>query len=168
MNSPERIEKESAMVVGSGAWLGGLISFFKPSIKRMPRVIRHNLGANVAYHILSVFQAFRELSLKSRYRFSMFFLELGYRFRLCKIFWGFDNRYDDRCCLRNKGRKNADYCRIGNFRIAHQYRKASRHRANVAKQQRVNYVLFKRDHLSLPNVKGQPRRTGELRKTEKV
>jgi hypothetical protein len=129
-----------------------------PLIKWMLRVIRHNLGPDKTYHVFAILHALRKLCLKIRYRSDVFFLELGYRFRLCKIFWGFDNRYDDCCCLRDKGRKNADYCRIGNFRVAHQYRKASRHRANVAKQQRVNYVLFKRDHLSLPNTASEPRR----------
>lgn len=145
--------------LGIGVILQFFVALFYPIVKRVARIIGHDLSPNPSDHIFPILNALCQLLLKIRYRLRVFFLELGYRFRLCKIFWGFDNRYDDRCRLRDNRRKNPHYCRARNFRTAHQYVKARAYRRHVAEKECVCDVVFKSRHagsIFMPNDTANP------------
>jgi hypothetical protein len=136
------------------------VALLDPFVKGVCRVVGHDLGANPCHRILSILETLIKLPLYLRYNLEMFLLELCYRFRLLKIFWGFDERYNDCGRLRDGCSEYTDYGGVRYLKRAQQNANSRNRGKRIATQQRVNDMLLEGGHVlnSSTNVKHTHRR----------
>ena len=135
------------------------VALLDPFVQGVCRIVGHDLGPSPHHRILSILLALIKLPLQLRYHLEMFLLEVCYRFRLLKIFWGFDKRYDDRGRLRDGCREYANYGGVRYLERPQKHTNTRNRGKRVAAQQRVNDMLLEGCHVSgnsSTNVKAHP------------